>query len=295
MISRVESRPGNMPNGATRLVAIVGDPIAQVRAPAFWSTAFRARGIDMLCIPTHVPPAGLLPALRGLQVMRNVDGIIVTVPHKAAACRCVDRLSARAAAIGAINVMRREADDSWSGDMFDGIGFVDGLTANGIPLDQRRVLLVGAGGAGTAIGFALAGAGVREIRVFDTDGDRAIALRDRLSRGAGPPIRCVDAPDPSDVDLAVNATPLGLRPDDRLPLDVDRLAPATIVADVIMKPRQTRLLRAAAERGCRTHDGVHMMDHQAPHVADFFRFPGHDWSVETVRRLVENEQSPGGC
>lgn len=295
MASHIESPRDDVPNGATRLLAIVGDPIEQVRAPAFWRTVFRARGMNRLCIAVHTTPANLPRAVDGLKSMQNVDGIIVTVPHKAAALSCVDHLSPAAGRIGAINVMRPEPDGTWSGDMFDGAGFVAGLVANGIAVDARKALLVGAGGAGTAIAVALADAGVREIRVFDVDRCRARDLCNKLAAGGCPDVCCADAPDPADVDLAINATPLGMRPTDSLPLPVDRLRPETVVADVIMKPMRTPLLEAAARRGCRTHTGVHMMDHQAPLFADFFRFPAHDWSVAAVTRLIDNEQSPGGC
>ncbi|HKU96283.1 MAG TPA: ThiF family adenylyltransferase [Vineibacter sp.] len=294
MAHHVESSHDHVPNGATRLLAIVGDPIAQVRAPAFWSAVFRARGMDRLCIPIHAAPADLSRAVDGLKALRNLDGIIVTVPHKAAALEHVDRLSPAATRIGAINVMRPEADGTWSGDMFDGIGFVAGLAANGIAVAERTVLLVGAGGAGTAIAVALADAGVRMITVFDADRRRALALRDKLAARDGPDVHAAEVPDPADVDLAINATPLGMRPTDNLPLLVDRLRPDTVVADVIMKPMRTPLLEAAARRGCRTHTGVHMMDHQAPLFADFFRLPAQDWSVAAIRRLIDNKPTPGG-
>ena len=295
MASHIESSRDDVPNGATRLLAIVGDPIEQVRAPTFWSTVFRVRGMNRLCIPVHTTPANLSRAVDGLKAMQNVDGIIVTVPHKAAALSCVDHLSPAAGRIGAINVMRPEPDGTWSGDMFDGAGFVAGLVANGIAVDARKALLVGAGGAGTAIAVALADAGVLEIKVFDPDGHRALSLRDTLTAHGGPDVHCAEAPDPASVDLVINATPLGMRPTDSLPLPVERLRPETVVADVVMKPIRTPLLEAAARRGCRTHTGAHMMDHQAPLFAEFFRFPAHDWSVAAVTRLIDNEQSPGGC
>jgi len=293
--SHVESSRGDAPNGVTRLLAIIGDPIAQVRAPAFWSAVFRARGMNRLCIPVHAAPADLPRVLGGLKAMHNVDGIIATVPHKVAALRHVDHLSPAATRIGATNVLRPEADGTWSGDMFDGIGFVAGLAANGIAVDARSVLLVGAGGAGTAVAVALADAGAREITVFDADPERALRLRDKLTAHGGPDVHCAAAPDPAGVDLVINATPLGMRSTDSLPLPVDHLRPETVVADVIMKPMRTPLLEAAARRGCRTHTGVHMMDHQTPLFAEFFRFPAHDWSIAAIRRLLDKEQSPGGC
>src|SRR5262245_32657613 len=160
MISTFPSvrRTSAIPDGATRLFVIIGDPVAQARAPAVWSALFAAQGINAICVPLQVASDGLPAALRGIKAMRNIDGMTITVPHKVAAAAHVDRLSDRAARVEAINVMRPQADGTWSGDILDGIGFTSGLLGHGIALAGRRVLLVGAGGAGRAIAFALADA-----------------------------------------------------------------------------------------------------------------------------------------
>ncbi len=133
--------------------------------------------------------------------------------------------------------------------------------------------LAGAGGAGLAIAAALLTEGAAALTVTDPDRDRVNALLDRL--GTRWPDRVTTAPHPpSDVDLAVNATPLGLAPTDPLPFDPAPLAPGALVADIIMTPAETPLLRTAATLGLATHPGIHMLTEQLPLYRSFFRLPG---------------------
>jgi hypothetical protein len=169
-------------NGETRLLPVLGDPVKQVRAPLVWTELFRANGVNAACLPIHVAPAdlaGLVTAMRGV---RNLIGLIVTVPHKPAAAVLAARLLPRAERIGAVNVLRLEEDGSWTGDMLDGEGFVRGLRRAGQRLEGRRALILGAGGVGAAIASSLAGADVAAIGVA-----RAAAGRgDRRGRRRGP-------------------------------------------------------------------------------------------------------------
>ena len=159
--------------GRTRLYAIIGDPIAQVRSPQVYTERFAAAGIDAVLIPAHVPADRfdtIIPALLGLA---NLDGLLVTVPFKTRIVSFADRLGPTAEAVGAVNALRREADGSWSADMFDGIGFVRAAERKGQRLQGRKVALFGAGGAGSAIACALARASVASIDIIDTDAARA--------------------------------------------------------------------------------------------------------------------------
>ena len=137
-------------NGATRVHFIVGDPIAQVKSPAGVTQAFNDAGHNAICIPAHVTPAHLAGWHAGVSLAGNVDGIIVTVPHKFAYQALCDTSSERAAFLGAVNTLRRNADGSWHGDMFDGVGYVEAMRSKGVVLEGKRALLVGAGGAGSA-------------------------------------------------------------------------------------------------------------------------------------------------
>ncbi len=148
------------PDGATRLIPIVGDPIAQVKSPAGITAALHARGINAYVMPVHVGAADLDACLDGMSRARNVDAMVATVPHKFAAFRHAATATPRATLLGAANVLRRNKDGSWHADMLDGIAFVAALRGAGCNPAGRRALLVGAGGAGAAIALALLDAGI---------------------------------------------------------------------------------------------------------------------------------------
>jgi shikimate dehydrogenase len=192
----------------------------------------------------------------------------------------VDEASPRAGQVGAVNVVAFDAERRARGDILDGEGLVESLRVRGQRLEGRRALIVGAGGVGSAIAFALAGAGVREVTVSDIAVHRADQLAARLE-SAGYAAR-VGAPDPHDYDLVVNATPLGMRADDPLPFDVERVDPAAIVADVVIQSALTRVLTAARARGCFVHPGTYMSDAQVLTMAEFFGFGPGDWSPDSL-------------
>ena len=151
-------------SGATRVVFIVGDPIAQVKSPAGVTALMREREADAICVPAQVHSDDLADFVRLAGRMPNVDGILVTVPHKLAVLPLCRTLTTRARSIGAVNMLRK-APGGWHGDMCDGEAFVAALRRAGAPLAGHRALLVGAGGAGAAIAHALVDAGVTELAV----------------------------------------------------------------------------------------------------------------------------------
>lgn len=257
--------------GTTRVVAIIGDPIEQVRAPSAFGELFEAQGIDAVCVPMHVSPDGLAAAMAGVRAWRNLIGLSVTIPHKAAICSYLDGLSARAQRVGVVNAVRREPDGRLFGDIFDGEGFVRGLTRQGLAVDGACAWLVGAGGAGTAIAFALIEHGLQRLTLTDTNRMRAEALAARVA-AERPGCVVVSQVQPDGIDIAINATPLGMRAGDPLPFDPARLGAATVVADVIMKPPTTRLLLEAERLGRRIHRGHHMLDNQVDLYAQFLGF-----------------------
>jgi shikimate dehydrogenase len=268
--------------GATRLLFIVGDPIRQVRAPFIWNGLFARNGIDATCVPIHVAPDALADFLNGAKALKNVVGVIVTVPHKPAAMRAVTLPTQRARLVGAVNIMRATAG-GWAGDIVDGVGFIEGLRARGQSVAGRRALVVGSGGVGNAIAIALAQAGAMEVAVTDLALPRAEDLARRVvETGAASRVTIADA---AGFDLVVNCTPLGMKPDDPLPVALDHVASTTVVADAVAYPATTKLLTAAAARGCFVQPGTFMMDHQIAASAEFFGFDAGDWSAEAVAQL----------
>lgn len=255
--------------GRTKLCAILADPILHVKTPDAINNLLRERGIDGVMVPMHVGPGELASVVAGLRGMRNFAGFIATVPHKSAIPALCDEVSDRARAVGAANVVCRTAEGRLVGDMFDGLGFTEGLRQAGIELAGRSVYLAGAGGAASAIAFALVAAGVSRLTIANRTRARSEALVERLSKqGSGVPITIGDM-DPAGHDIVVNGTSLGLHPGDPLPLEVSRLAAHQIVAEIIMDPETTPLLAAARARGCRVQPGWPMLACQLGMMADF--------------------------
>ena len=244
-------------SGATRVHLIVGDPIAQVKSPFGMTQAFEARGRDAICVPAHVTPTELDAWWAGARLARNVDGLIVTVPHKFACTAFCDVLSERAAFLGAVNTMRRDAQGRWHGDMFDGLGYVRAMEQNGCPFKGQHALLVGAGGAGSAIAHSLVLAGVAGLQIHDPDAARRDGLIARLNGLGLAPVSAGSA-DASGVGIAINASPIGMKASDPLPIDVTGISGDTFVGCVITAPAVTPLIAAAREKGCRTVTGADM-------------------------------------
>ena len=244
-------------SGATRLHYIVGDPIAQVKSPAGVTQAFADHGRDAVCVPAHVAPVHLADWVRGVSLSQNVDGIIVTVPHKFACTDLCATTSDRAAFLHTVNTMRRNADGSWHGDMFDGLGFVTALQDKGCQPAGMKALLVGAGGAGSAIAHALVMAGVSALAIHDPDDERRGSLVDRLAGLGKCPVTHGSA-DPTGFDLVLNATPVGMKEGDPYPLDVSKLQPQMFCGCVITAPAVTRFIATAREKGCATMTGADM-------------------------------------
>lgn len=253
--------------GRTRLYGILADPIAHVKAPQVMHALFAEHGIDGVLVPIHVTPDGLAGVLNGLRRIENFGGFIATVPHKSAMLTLCDRVSDRARLVGAVNCVRREADGTMIGDMLDGIGFVAGLKASGFDPGAKRVFLAGAGGAARAIAFALADAGIEALTIVNRTQAKADDLARRVS-GSYPKIAMRgDRAAIDEADLIVNATVLGMKPEDALPLDAGRLRPGQTAAEVIMEPATTAFLKKARAKGCRVHGGLAMLQSQIASMA----------------------------
>jgi shikimate dehydrogenase len=255
--------------GATRLYVIVGDPIAQVRSPEVFTERLAAAGIDAVLVPAHVPAQRFDDVIPALMALGNLDGLLVTVPFKVRMLPFANRLGAAARCIGAVNALRREADGSWTGDMFDGAGFVRGAENKGESLRGRRVLMFGAGGAGSAIACALAEAGVQSIGIVDPQADRVDALV-RALHDAFPECKLAAATSKTaEIDMVINASPVGMRPDDGLPGDIGPLPADTLVGDVVITQSPTALIRHALANGCRCITGRDMHAGQVDAIMNF--------------------------
>lgn len=258
-------------SGTTRLYGLVGDPLSTAKSPQLLNRLFIEQHADATCVPFRVKGDDLPAFVGGARAMGNLSGMLVTMPHKERMLAFVDELDSTARQVGALNVIRCEADGRWVGAIFDGVGCVLGMQWEDNHPADKSVLLVGAGGAGRAIAFAVASAGASKLTISDVDERRAddlaaaVAAATSCNTRSGPP-------DPQGFEVVINATPLGMKADDAMPVDPERLAPGAIVVDIVNSEEPTPLRRAAHARGCRTQDGGPMHQGQALYALHFLGF-----------------------
>ena len=246
-------------SGATRVHIIVGDPIAQVKSPFGMTQAFEGHGKDAICIPAQVAPKDLKQWFEGMSLARNVDGVIVTIPHKFDCHAFCKTHSPRADFLGAVNTLRRNVDGSWHGDMLDGLGYVKAIESKGFHLQGKKAMLVGAGGAGSAIAHAMLLTGVSELAIHDENKTRRESLIQRLSSLKLGRVR-QGSTNPSGFDVAINATPVGMRSGDSSPIDLEEITSKMFIGCVITAPAVTPLIMAARAKGCNTTTGTDMFE-----------------------------------
>lgn len=250
-------------SGKTKIMFILADPVAHIRGSVVLTRELRALGHDIAISPLHVKPADLETAVQAIRKFHNVVGFGVTIPHKIAVCPFIDALLPQAKLVGSVNFVRRDGDGRLTGDNIDGAGFIDGARATGIDFKGKRVLQIGAGGAGRSIAFSIAAAGAAALGISN----RTEAKARDLAQAVHAAYRDCDAfaapADATGYDAIVNSTSLGMKPDDPLPLgDPARLTPDMTVSEIIMSPEMTPLLLEAQRRGCRISLGKAMLEHQ---------------------------------
>ena len=262
-----------MISGKTTVIAHLGYPTESFKAPMIYNPWFEHAGVDAVVVPIGVKAEEYRAFLPLLFRCSNVEGALVTMPHKVTTVELLDEVTPTVRVARSCNAVRRRPDGTLLGDMFDGAGFVRGVERKGRRLAGARALVVGCGGVGSAIAASLAGAGVAALGLFDANPANADALAARLRENyAGIEVR-TGSSDPAGYDVVVNATPLGMRDGDPLPFDVSRLASGTFVGEVVMKQEMTPLLRAARQRGCPFQIGTDMLFEQIPAYLEFFGFP----------------------
>lgn len=246
-----------MITGATRLAGVIGSPVRHSRSPVIFNAAFGAAGLDWAYCAFEVAPGGAGGALDAMRAL-GLAGLSVTMPHKDAVARLVDRCSADAAALGAVNCVVPR-DGALVGENTDGAGFVDALRSDaGFDPAGRRCLVVGAGGAARAVVLALARAGAAEVGVAN----RTAARGQEAAALAGPVGRLAQLDEVAGADLVVNATSVGMD-GLALPFDVTRVGAGQVIAELIYHPEVTPLLAGARAVGATAFGGLGMLVHQA--------------------------------
>lgn len=245
-------------SGETRLVGVIGDPVRHSLSPVIHAAAFDALGLDWASVAFEVGADDLPAAITGMRAL-GIEGLSVTMPHKATAAEAVDELAPSAAALGVVNCIARDGD-RLVGHSTDGIGFVNAVrTELAFEPAGRSCVVLGAGGAARSIVAALAAAGAAEVAIVNRTESRAVDT----ARLAGPVGRVATLTDVGRADLVVNTTSVGMAGDANLPCDPDLLRDGQVVVDIIYNPFETPLLAAARERGLVTQNGVAMLVYQA--------------------------------
>ncbi|RPI38404.1 MAG: shikimate dehydrogenase [Nitrospiraceae bacterium] len=239
--------------GRTKLTGLYGYPVEHTLSPLMHNAAFEHLGIDYCYLPFSVHPDSLKTAIEAIRAL-NLAGVNVTIPHKESVIPYLDVVSEEALFIGAVNTVTHQGG-TLTGHNTDGRGFMRSLSENNISPDNKKVLIVGAGGASRAIGYYLsekAGA----LYLYDIDRMKLEKLASDLSAIRGN-IHILNNIVAGDFDVLINATPLGLKATDPLPFDVSSLSHRQTVCDLIYK--KTPLLSQAEQKGCRTNDGLGML------------------------------------
>jgi shikimate dehydrogenase len=265
-----------MLNGSTRIIAHVGYPTTTFKSPMIYNPWFEKQGINAAVVPFGVKAEDFARAFPVICRFTNFHGALITMPHKIAVIGLIDEASTAVKVAGSCNAVRRNDDGRLIGDMFDGEGFVRGMARRGRSLKGKKVLVVGSGGVGSAIAASSAAAGAAEISLYDVSQATMEALAGRLGQNY-PKLKVTNGSnDPDGFDIVINATPLGMRSGDPMPVDVSRLSPSTYVGEVVMKQETTAFLAAAQAKGCEIQFGIDMLFEQIPAYLEFFGFPSAD-------------------
>ncbi len=263
----------------TRLLTVIGDPVAHSLSPAMHNAGCRALGLDAVYLALQVPP-GSLPAVLAMQAAIGGAGN-VTVPHKEAVERSVARKTDVCARVGACNTFWTE-DGGLVGDNTDVFGVAAALDQIGAARHGERWLVVGTGGSARATAVTAADRGAK-LFVRSRDASRAKGFAE-WATGIG--VATTVAHGPVEVDVAINATPLGLAGHDPLPIDVNHIPGVQRALDLVYAPGETRWVHVLRERGIEAMDGREMLVQQGAAAFERF-FPGTDAPTEVMRAAVQ--------
>lgn len=281
-----------MITGHTRIVGVMGAPVEHSRSPQMHNAAFAKAALDYVYVPFHVRPGDIAAALEGFKAL-NVVGINVTLPHKQAVIPHLTSMSRQSELIGAVNTLSFR-EGGIHGDNTDADGFLQALweaADNDVePRIFREVVVLGAGGAARAVVVALALAGAKQIVIANRTATKAVALAEEMQEKTGVAMQgmglmdtCVDAA-VRDSTLLVNTATASMEADAPLLIDGNSLSPHTFVYDIVYTPPVTPMMRAAAERGCKTLGGIGMLIHQG--AIAFEKWTGVKPCLATLRHAL---------
>ena len=275
--------------GKTAVYGIFGYPVKHSLSPLMQNAAFSKKAIDAVYVPFEVPPENLKEAVEGVRAL-GVRGLNVTVPHKERIVEHLDYLSDEAELLGAVNTVKNE-NGELTGYNTDAEGFLRSLLEEGVELEGKRALMFGAGGAARAVGYALLKGGVKFLNIVNRNFSRGKEVGELLGKLGNVLVYPLKESTVEvllrDVDLIVNTTSLGMKPDDPHLFDYSKIPSGITVVDIIYNPPETPLLKAAREKGCKTVNGLGMLVHQG--AVAFEIWTGEKAPVETMREVLKRE------
>lgn len=266
-------------SGRSRIIGLFGFPVEHSLSPYMQNAAFSHCGLDYCYIPFSVQPDHLSNAIAAIRSL-NFCGVNLTIPHKETCIPYLDSLDEEAAAIGAVNTITHSSG-LLTGHNTDGRGFAMTLQEQGISPTGAKALIIGAGGASRAVGHYLSRT-CTVLHIYNRARERAENLASFLSRMEANTGIINNLTSLSEYDIIINATPLGLKDSDPLPLDPEHLHAGQAVCDLIY--RKTPLLVHAHQHGCRTADGLGMLLWQGAYA--FELWTGIPAPVEVMRTAL---------
>lgn len=278
-------------SGHTKLYALIGSPVGHSGSPAMYNYSFAKTGVDAAYLAFDIPLENVKEGVEALKAL-HVGGFNVTMPDKTAAAGLVDAISPAAKIIGACNTVTVSDDGKLTGHNTDGIGFVQNLREHGVEVQGKRLVVLGAGGAATAICVQAALDGAQEIAIFNradefyANGEKTVEKLCAAVPSCKVSIHPLEdetalAAAVNSCELLVNATKVGMKPlDGQTLIDEKLLRKSLIVADTVYNPRKTLLIEQAEQAGCTAIGGIGMLLWQG--VAAFKLFTGKDMPAQEV-------------
>ena len=263
--------------GSTKIYGCIADPIDHVKAPTIFSTIFKEKNIDAVMVPIHVNKDNLEIVITSLKKIKNFEGMTVTIPHKKSIAKLCDYLEQDAVFTQSVNWIKFDRDRKLIANNFDGQGFVNGFLAQNLSIENKKVCIFGAGGAAVSIACSIASQNIKSLKIINRNVDKAKELMKKVKVINKNLSVEVDKYENNfslyDCNIIINATSLGLHKNDKLPFDVSKTSPDAVIADIIMQPLETDLLKKALDLGRSVHYGKYMIESQidlAGHFLDLW-------------------------
>lgn len=279
-------------DGSTEVVGLFGYPVKHTLSPPMHNAAYQAMGLNLVYLAFEVEPERLEAAIKGALAL-HWRGFNLTIPFKEKILPYLQEISPEARAIGAVNTVKIQGN-RLKGYNTDGWGFFHSLKEKGVEVSGKKIVILGAGGGARAISLELAQRGVAQMVVANRTLSRARELvKDVALQVKDCSLKAIPLEEPTlsnyirEADILLNATSVGLHPEDSLLINSDALSPSLLVCDLIYSPPETRLLRIAREKGCRTLNGQGMLVYQGAQAIKIWT--GKDPPLDLMHQALEEE------